>query len=765
MGTKRMLINVYEDETRIALTDESELLDLHVEQSTRGRTAGNIYRGTVEKVNPSFQAAFIDYGEKKNGFLSLSDLNPTFAQGHKDTSQGRPRIQSLLKHGQSVMVQVLKEGMGAKGAALSTNIAIPGRYMVLNPYSDRTGVSRKIDESKDRARFKEFLTGLSASGMGVIIRTAGLDRSLTDLKRDFTDLRREWKTIHDRYERAGGPALVYREPDSVVRVLRDYFSEQVKEVWVDSAEVYQTALEYFKRAMPKFQKRLKLYVGERSLFSLYEVEERIEALDSSKVSLKSGGSIVIESTEALVSIDVNSGRSNQESDIEETALRTNLEAADEIARQLRLRNLGGLIVIDFIDMVKKPNQRKVVQAVDQALKHDKARSTLGEISQFGMLELSRQRIDMELSRGLRVPCANCGGTGHVPTVQVSANNLLRKLREMAAQGSSAVISGILPLEHADFLLNERRESLTELEMEFGIRVHLRGDPNMPAAEPLRLVGEAGAEAAPEQESGGFPERASSESKPAEAGEGDPRKRRRRRRRGRSGADAELETAGEPTADLPLEDREQDAEQDPEALTAADFDDDESDQPGIDAEATEPEDEMEAEEVEEAPAAAHKPAPVVARKPAPKPAGRNADALPTAFTLGRRRARPSADIGGGTAAGQAIYQSTHRPGENDNETVIIPMTRRSDPLAVLSEGVEPGNVLFQSGHRGGDNGGTEFKSEANSEAEGKAAPPTKRPSRGRRRGGRRPAAAKDANAAPADKPRSSRPRRRRPAPNA
>jgi len=526
MGKQKMLINVYEEETRIALTEAGTLVGLHFQQTNRERTAGNIYRGVVVKINPAFQAAFVDYGEKRNGFLSISDVNPTL---FKSEHAGRSRIQSVLRAGQTVMVQVLKEGLREKGAALTTNISLPGRYLVYTPDSDRSGVSRKIENATRRHELKDILTGLvGEEGGGVIIRTAGIDRPAQDLKRDLAALKKEWAAIQDRFKRLSAPGQVHQEPSSIVRVLRDYFTDDVEEVWVDSPEAYQEALGYFKSTLPKFQKRLKLYVGEMTLFSAHNVEEQIEALGSSRVSLPSGGSIVIESTEALVSIDVNSGRSNQESDIEDTALRTNLEAAQEVARQLRLRNLGGLIVVDFIDMFQAKNRAKVVQGVTEALRHDKARTSIGSISQFGLLEMSRQRIDMELSLGLRQSCDACNGTGSVPTQQAFANSLLRKIRVLAATHRYGEIHGELPMEHANYMLNQKRESLRDLELEFDIKIHLFGNPALPQAHAVQLTGRAapGSEREPAAAAGGR----LNAPQAGEAGTG----RRRRRRRGRGG---------------------------------------------------------------------------------------------------------------------------------------------------------------------------------------------------------------------------------------
>lgn len=509
MGKQKMLVNVHEDETRIALIENGLLTGLHHQQTSRERTVGNIYKGIIVKVNPAFQAAFVDYGEKRNGFLSISDINPAL---FKDGEGNRPRIQSVLRPGQEVMVQVLKEGMREKGAALTTFIGLPGRYLVYTPNSERSGVSRKIEDADKRHALRDILQGLLGEDDpgGVIIRTAGIDRPAADLKRDLAALKKEWKAIQERFAATKKPGLIHQEPGSIVRVLRDYFTENIEEVWVDSPDAYQEALTYFKAQLPKFQKRLRLYVGDQSIFSAHNIEDQIEALSQSRVPLKSGGSIVIEPTEAMVAIDVNSGRSNQESDIEDTALRTNLEAAEEVARQLRLRNLGGLIVVDFIDMFQAKNRAKVRDALVEALKQDKARTTVGTISQFGLLEMSRQRIDMEISVGMRVKCPHCGGTGHIPTVNTSANNVLRKIRALAATGKYTEIHGTLPLELANYLLNHKRESLRDLELEFDIQVHLFGDPALPPGQPVQLAGVSGKGAEGEARAAGdaaAPERA------------------------------------------------------------------------------------------------------------------------------------------------------------------------------------------------------------------------------------------------------------------
>jgi ribonuclease E len=650
MGKQKLLVNVHEDETRIALIENGLLTGLHHQQTSRERTVGNIYKGIVVKVNPAFQAAFVDYGEKRNGFLSISDINPAVFKNGAGGA-GRPRIQSVLRPGQEVMVQVLKEGMREKGAALTTFIGLPGRYLVYTPNSERSGVSRKIEDADKRHALRDILHSLLGEDDpgGVIIRTAGIDRPAADLKRDLAALKKEWKAIQERFAATKKAGLVHQEASSIVRVLRDYFTENIEEVWVDSPDAYQEALGYFKAQLPKFQKRLRLYVGDLSIFSAHNIEDQIEALGSSRVPLKSGGSIVIEPTEAMVAIDVNSGRSNQESDIEDTALRTNLEAAEEVARQLRLRNLGGLIVVDFIDMFQAKNRAKVRDALIEFLKQDKARTTVGTISQFGLLEMSRQRIDMEISVGMRVKCPHCGGTGHIPTVNTSANNVLRKIRALAATGKYAEIHGTLPLELANYLLNHKRESLRDLELEFDIQVHLFGDPALSPGQPVQLSGAGGKAAESEART---PEVSALE--------------RAGRRRGRRSRPA-MEEAEAPAA-LP------DSEEESLEVLA------EGDRP--EPFSVEPLDEEE---------------PAGAGEVPPPRARRGREGRPP-----RERGTHAAPPGGnGRPTGEAmgeIFVSTHRITHPDLQPPLPEARRRTSPFAAVAAGAESG-LLFDSSRPG------------------------------------------------------------------
>ena len=460
---KKILINVEDDETRIAVVENSTLDNLYIEQTHRTQILGNIYFGKVVKVQPSFQAAFVNYGADRHGFLAISDINSQLFKPNRAT-RGRPSINQLLKSGQEIMVQVNKDEVGHKGATLSTNISLPGRFLVFMPDSERGGVSRKIEDEEQRARLKHLLKGLGSEDASAIIRTAGVDRSLSELKRDFMNLRRIWNQIKQKFEEFEKPGLIYQEEEATTRMIRDYFTEEVAQVVIDDANAFQRTLEFFQSNMPSQQNRLQLYLGEKTLFASYGIEAQVECLYRNHVPLPSGGSLVIVPTEALVAIDVNSGRSTQERNIEETALRTNLEAAEEAARQLRLRNLGGLIVIDFIDMDVIKNRKAVEQKLADALKTDKARCTLGEISQFGLLELSRQRIAGSISRNSQE--------------LTMANLILRKIQDLAFEQKVSEIFMTLPLKLATHLLNVKRKQLSQLEMDYELRIEIKPDPTL-----------------------------------------------------------------------------------------------------------------------------------------------------------------------------------------------------------------------------------------------------------------------------------------------
>ncbi len=476
MTKKIILINETDDESRVAIVEDSVLQEMLIEHRTIEQTKNNIYKGTVVQIQSSLQAAFIDFGNKKHGFLPSSEINPSIYQ-RKNLHNSSP-IQQKLKKGQPVLVQVTREAVDQKGAALTTNISLPGRFMVLMPNSNKGGVSKKIDDAKERDRLKSFISAIDAEKHAVIIRTAGVGRDLVELKKDYTTLKKTWEDIHGSFKETKKPSIILEEADVVTRTLRDYYAEDIEEIWVDNPETFQKALNFLKEVAPRRQKDLKLFISDRSLFSTYKIERQVEQLTSRDVKLDSGGSIVIDQTEALVSIDVNSGKSNQEGDIDATALRTNLEAAKEIARHLRLRNLGGLVVIDFIDMEHDNARKKVEEELQKAMSRDKAQRKYNPISQFGLLEMSRQRLTVGISSTVESDCPVCNGKGRIPSLLASTNLILRSIREAAAKGNLVQIEGVLPLELANHLLNERRQSITDLELEFGIDIILRGEPQM-----------------------------------------------------------------------------------------------------------------------------------------------------------------------------------------------------------------------------------------------------------------------------------------------
>jgi len=476
MTKKIMLINETDDESRVAIVEDNLLQEMLIEHRTVEQMKNNIYKGTVVQVQSSLQAAFVDFGNKKHGFLPSSEINPSIYQ-RKNLNNNSP-IQQKLKKGQTILVQVTREAVDQKGAALTTNVSLPGRFMVLMPNSNKGGVSKRIEDGEERERLKSFIAAIETEKHSIIIRTAGIGRDLVELKKDYTALKKTWEEILRSFKETKAPSLILEEADVVTRTLRDYYAEDIEEIWVDNPETFQKALGFLKQAAPRRQKDLKLFVGDRSLFSSYKIERQVEQLTSRDIKLSSGGSIVIDQTEALVAIDVNSGRSNQEGDIDATALRTNLEAAREIARQLRLRNLGGLIVIDFIDMESEKSRRKVEEELQNAMSRDKAQRKYNPISQFGLLEMSRQRLSVGISNTVESVCPICHGKGRIPSLLASTNLILRSIRETAARGNLEQIEGVLPLELANHLLNERRQSITDLELEFGIDIILRGSPEI-----------------------------------------------------------------------------------------------------------------------------------------------------------------------------------------------------------------------------------------------------------------------------------------------
>ncbi|WP_168709064.1 ribonuclease E [Onishia niordana] len=474
---KRMLINATQpEELRVALVDGQRLYDLDIESGAREQKKANIYRGKITRVEPSLEAAFVDFGADRHGFLPLKEISREYFS--KEPS-GRPNIKEVLKEGQEVIVQVDKEERGNKGAALTTFISLAGRFLVLMPNNPRAGgISRRI-EGEERAQLKEAMGQLTLPDkMGVIVRTAGIGRSSEELQWDLDYLAQVWESITEEAGKRPAPFLIYRESNVIIRAMRDYLRNDIGEVLIDSPEVHEEALAFIRQVMPSYQQKIKLYADEVPLFSRFQIESQIETAYQREVKLPSGGSIVIDHTEALVSIDINSARATRGSDIEETALQTNSEAADEIARQLRLRDIGGLVVIDFIDMSPARNQREVENRMRDALKLDRARVQIGRISRFGLMEMSRQRLRPSLGETSGGVCPRCDGQGTIRDVRSLSLSVMRLLEEEAMKERSAQIRAILPVPVATYLLNEKRAVLAEIERRQGVRLLVLPNPEM-----------------------------------------------------------------------------------------------------------------------------------------------------------------------------------------------------------------------------------------------------------------------------------------------
>ncbi|WP_253272946.1 ribonuclease E [Halomonas sp. PR-M31] len=474
---KRMLINATQpEELRVALVDGQRLYDLDIESGAREQKKANIYRGKITRVEPSLEAAFVDFGAERHGFLPLKEISRDYFS--KEPS-GRPNIKEVIKEGQEVIVQVDKEERGNKGAALTTFVSLAGRFLVLMPNNPRAGgISRRI-EGEERTQLKEAMGQLTLPDkMGVIVRTAGIGRSTEELQWDLDYLAQVWEAITTEATKRSAPFLIYRESNVIIRAMRDYLRQDIGEVLVDSPEVHQEALGFIRQVMPSYQQKIKLYADDVPLFSRFQIESQIETAYQREVKLPSGGSVVIDHTEALVSIDINSARATRGSDIEETALQTNLEAADEIARQLRLRDIGGLVVIDFIDMSPARNQREVENRVRDALKIDRARVQIGRISRFGLMEMSRQRLRPSLGETSGVVCPRCDGQGTIRDVRSISLSIMRLIEEEAMKDRSAQIRAILPVPVATYLLNEKRAILADIEQRQGVRVVLLPSPEM-----------------------------------------------------------------------------------------------------------------------------------------------------------------------------------------------------------------------------------------------------------------------------------------------
>jgi ribonuclease E len=474
---KRMLFNATQpEELRVAIVDGQKLIDLDIETAGKEQRKSNIYKAIITRIEPSLEACFVEYGGTRHGFLPFKEVSSQYYQAG---AGNRPSIKEALKEGQELLVQVEKDERGNKGAALTTYISLAGRYIVLMPNNPNGGgVSRRI-EGEDRNELRDVLAQLEVpQGMSIIARTAGIGRNLEELQWDLNYLKQLWDAIEGAAQTEKAPSLIYLESSLVVRAIRDYFNPEIGEILIDTDDIFEQARAFMGTVMPDNVNRIKRYHDDVPLFSRFQIEHQIESAHARQVNLPSGGAIVIDHTEALTAIDINSARSTRGSDIETTALNTNLEAADEIARQVRLRDLGGLIVIDFIDMESTKNQREVENRLRDALRYDRARVQTSKISRFGLLELSRQRLAPSLEESSYSPCPRCNGLGHIRGTESSALNILRIIQEEAMKDSSAAIHAQVPVDVATFLLNEKRSDIHLIESRLKVSITLIPNPHM-----------------------------------------------------------------------------------------------------------------------------------------------------------------------------------------------------------------------------------------------------------------------------------------------
>lgn len=483
---KEMLINVSQgEESRVAVIYDNVLEELYIERSGTASLVGNMYKARVVNVEPAIQAAFIDFGVVKNGFLHISDLHPRYTGGPKDAGENigrrksvtlRPLIQRCLKRGQDIIVQVTKEGINTKGPTLTSYLSLPGKYMVLMPWMNNIGVSQKIEDEEERKRLREMASDLKLpSNAGVIIRTAALAASKRELQNDLSYLTRLWGAISKRIEKEKSPAELYRESDLILRTVRDIFDSQVSKIVCDNESVSRQIQDFVSIVQPRLRNRVTYYDGKIPLFHKYNIEKEIEKIQTSRVELKCGGSVVIEQTEAMVAIDVNSGKYRKPDNAEQTALKINMEAAKEIIRQLKLRDLGGLIVCDFIDMRDNKNKHAVEKAFRDELKTDRARSRALKMSAFGLIELTRQRLRPSLQLSTTHRCPHCRGTGIIKSSDAQATEILRNLRMALSRDEVKRVEATISAPVAEFMLNRRRAMLVALEQESGKQVFIHAD--------------------------------------------------------------------------------------------------------------------------------------------------------------------------------------------------------------------------------------------------------------------------------------------------
>ncbi len=559
--TTKMLINVQRaGQLRVAIVDGTHLKDFQVEIAEAGLTRGNIYRGVVANVQPSLNAAFIDLGEERHAFLPVSDTLPQAWHRDPPEDERRPKIDQVLERGKPIYVQVTKDGSGSKGPALTTNVALAGRYLVLSPFDEMRGISRKVQDEEARKKIRERLGKLNLpEGYGAIVRTNGLEQNLTTLNRDLNALVRLWKRICSEGSRGRGARLLYSDQDLVVQALRDYLDSSIGQVVVDSDEVYEKAQSYMQAFMPRSKTRLVRYNERQPLFSRYTLEEQIESIYRRTAPLPSGGSIVIDSTEALTAIDVNSGRATKTEDHDESIYNVNAEAAEEVARQLRLRDIGGLVVVDFIDMRPRKHQRNLEKTLRDAMKADRARYAVGRISPNGLVEINRQRLKQALTQRTHRPCPTCEGAGRIPSPEFAALTYLGRIEARASSGLMEAVVIALHPEIADALQNGHRKELADLQEELALKIEIISTPSLthsedriewirrqgsPVVRPRKAVRPALSATDLADDRARRHEEPELEDDELEAAEGRP-KRQRRRRRGkgeRADGGSEVEAA-------------------------------------------------------------------------------------------------------------------------------------------------------------------------------------------------------------------------------
>ncbi|HJL44017.1 MAG TPA: Rne/Rng family ribonuclease [Myxococcales bacterium LLY-WYZ-16_1] len=478
--TVRMLINAsaHQEELRIAVVEDGELVELDIEAAESSTLKGNIYKGVVHNVEGSLEAAFVNIGIQKQGFLPFSEVAPA-QYNRKWDDEKSPRITDVMRRGQEVIVQVAKDAVGEKGVTLTTYLSLPGRYTVLMPNSDAGGISRKIDDEKVRKKVRTMAQKIKKpDNCGFIVRTAGLGQTRLAVQKDLDRVVAQYEKMLKAAEIARAPSLLHSEPDLIARTLRDYFTEEIDEVWIDDKREYETAVAYFREVMPDYEERLHHYQNPIPIFAYHHVEEQIEATFGRQVSLPSGGSIVIDQTEALVAVDVNSGRMTSEGNHEETVFKTNCEAAEEVARQLKLRDLGGIVVVDFIDMEESAHKREVEKVLSEASKEDKARYKIARINSKGLCILTRQRIRQGMRKAFQIRCPVCTGTGWLRTPESHSLSLIRRIETRLAQGGVGEVRVKTHRSTAEYLLNRRREDLLRLERQYGARVMVYARPEM-----------------------------------------------------------------------------------------------------------------------------------------------------------------------------------------------------------------------------------------------------------------------------------------------